>query len=505
MKFIRLIVNSKSSKKNLLMLLLIIASLFILIIGLSRTFYPYDVGHYEAGIWAPAELASQGINPYGLDITIHEPYTMSPYGILYYAIVGLGIKLFGLQFWFARALSLICVALATLCVAKLTHRYTKNFQAAMLSAILFLSQFPVQAWIGIQRPDTLALALSLLGITSALSINRRGENSFLAVLFQAIVLAAAILTRQTCVLPVLIVSLWYWFTKKHSRLVLFLALVSLFLITVTVWLNKTSGGAYVWQQYIMPSAVQKSFAIGLNHFITFAFAPVTVCLIGLCLFLWRNKNKYVAKRNETNHDALYEKIFLAYLCLSLLLAMVTASRYGSNLNYYLEVSAALSIVIPVYWHRFSQNIKQKYLITILILIGLSFSFRGVQVLRGEYFRWQSLPYFKEIVSVINTKTSSEEISYSDYPELVVSAQRNYFFNDFVQYDGRAKLQHKIYDSVMHSGKPAAIINCSREAPQGYFRYPLSQPEPYKFYKVFLHLHHSNNNRSLDSVVKEKKQ
>ena len=109
MKIITRILHSEKGKKNLLLLLLIIASLFILIIGLSRIFYPYDVGHYEAGIWAPAEIASQGINPYHSDLTIHEPYTMSPYGVFYYEVVGLGIKLFGLQFWFARILSLICV------------------------------------------------------------------------------------------------------------------------------------------------------------------------------------------------------------------------------------------------------------------------------------------------------------------------------------------------------------------------------------------------------------
>ena len=84
------------SEQRQLWFWLIIAVCLLTVISISRIIYPYDVGQYEAGIWAPSSLAANGNNPYDISLTNHEPYTMSPYGIIYYVVVGLGLKLFGL-------------------------------------------------------------------------------------------------------------------------------------------------------------------------------------------------------------------------------------------------------------------------------------------------------------------------------------------------------------------------------------------------------------------------
>src|SRR5437764_10487963 len=98
-----------------------VAILFILItiavIAVSRLLYPYDAGCYEANIWAPASLLLSGINPYNLDYARQPPYVASTYGPAYYALIGIGLKLFGLQLWFGRALSIAAAVAAALCLA----------------------------------------------------------------------------------------------------------------------------------------------------------------------------------------------------------------------------------------------------------------------------------------------------------------------------------------------------------------------------------------------------
>ena len=478
---------------------LTIALVFLFAISISRIIYPYDVGEYEGGIWAPSALVINGHNPYSIPQTTQPPYTMSPYGIAYYLIVGLGIKLFGTQFWFARVISLLCVIICSLCIAKLVHRQTKNSNMAILGALLFIAQVPVIFWVGVQRPDLLALALSLLGMTSAFTM-KNGKNNFLIIIMQALLVATAILVRQTSVLPILIISVWYLFTKAYVRLTVFLSSLLIFLSAVLFSLNQTSSGGYLWQQFIMPSFVSKSFSNGLSIFTPFITAPITISSLILWLFFYRSKrNDHDALDNMETvvEKSLYRKVFLIYVSLSLLLAIITASRIGSNLNYYIEVAAVISIIIPLYGGNISQGVRTGYIYSaILTLIWLSFSFRGIQTCRGEYYRWKSKKYYDEIVSVIKEKTSKDEPSYSVYPELIELAGRKYFFNDFVQYDSRAPLQHNVFEQVIKSHKLGAVVTNSDIVPGGYSRYKLLNPLPYKYYKAYLYFRDSADNSNI---------
>lgn len=482
-----------------------IATLFTLVIGFSRIIYPYDVGNYEAGVWAPASLVAHGNNPYTATVTYQEPYTMSPYGIIYYLIVGIGLKFFGTQFWFARTLSLLCVIISCICISKLIYRLTKNRNMALLGSFLFLAQAPVVLWVGVQRPDLLALTLSLLGISSALTMNI-DSNKFGLIIIQAVLVGSAVLTRQTSILPICIISFWFLINKAYYKLVLFLGSLLIFLSAFILVLNLTSSGGYLWQNFILSSLVSKSFAMGLDNFKDFISPPVIICSLLLWLFFYRNRVD--ARTNESTNilteTPMYNKVFLTYFFLALLLAMVTASRYGSSLNYYLEVVTVISIAIPLYGDKINREIKTKKIYSlILFLIGLSMTFQYFRTCRGEYFRWKSKKYYDEIVSVIKEKTNKDEPSFSTYPELVALAGRTYFFNDFVQYDGRAPLQRDVYDSVMSSGKLAAIVKSTETVPQGYYRYKLSSPLPDNYYKVFLFCRKPKQDNELDSLSQKK--
>src|SRR5262249_50698185 len=149
--------HTTGQRDRLTSTVLLLTLLPLAIIALSRLLYPYDNGCYEANIWAPAGLIASGANPYNLDHALQPPYIASTYGPLYYALIGLGLKLFGPQLWFGRALSIAAAIAAVLCLNRIAHLLTGSARLATLAAVSFGAQFPLQAWIGFQRPDMPAL------------------------------------------------------------------------------------------------------------------------------------------------------------------------------------------------------------------------------------------------------------------------------------------------------------------------------------------------------------
>ncbi|HEX9004731.1 MAG TPA: hypothetical protein VGB07_32765 [Blastocatellia bacterium] len=84
--------------------------LLLLGISVSRILYPFDVGHFEACVWRPALLQRAGRK----SLYLRDAGTVRDGAIrdLYYLTVGLGLRLFGWQFWFGRTLTVFSAAVA---------------------------------------------------------------------------------------------------------------------------------------------------------------------------------------------------------------------------------------------------------------------------------------------------------------------------------------------------------------------------------------------------------
>src|SRR5688572_11811371 len=131
---------------------------FLLSIAISRLIYPFDLGQQEAFSWLPASHLLEGKNPYSFALT--PPYSMAPYGVFFYSLLAVGIEIFGMNLWWGRLLSaagfVVSVWAATRIVRKLTNG---NPEAAWVTGLVSLALFPGQSWIGILRPDLIALGL----------------------------------------------------------------------------------------------------------------------------------------------------------------------------------------------------------------------------------------------------------------------------------------------------------------------------------------------------------
>jgi hypothetical protein len=473
----------------------IVAILMAFVLCVARIIFPYDVGFYDGGIWAPSQLIMHGMNCYSMNWADHSPYIMSPYGIVYYGIVALGIKLFGLQFWFARVLSLLSLLVCVYCIYTLLMRFTRKRENALLGVILFLFQPPVQICSAVQHPDMLALAFSLAGIAFAIK-DKETKRTLKSNILSAIALSAAILTRQTSVLPVAFVLIW--FLMEKDRVSFFqtgISVVLLLFILMTV-LQMTSHGGYLWQQFILASSVEKSWVIAFQNLYEYAFSIASIGAFGL-LYLGVIVERY-SKDDVSNVKSmqmrfyLFRKVTLLYTVCSILLAAVTASRAGSSINYYLEVSAVISLLIPMYWmeiaERFKQQWKVKAIFVVILFGGL---ITAAKQYRSIYYFNAAKPYYQEIIQKIRQSTNPNEPIFTVYPDLVVAANRKYEINDFCQYDGRVPKLKTMQDSLFSMHVFSAVLKHTQTPIPGYTIVKTTTPEPKKVFQLYLFLRDSH--------------
>ncbi len=498
--FLKYFPASKSRTRRWEVICLILITIPLLLISISRILYPYDVGHYEACIWAPALLTANGHNPYG--VAQHPPYIMAPYGYLYYWLIGIGLRLFGYQLWFGRIISFLAIVICLICISRITWRLTQSHEAVLISIVVLLSLFPIQAWIAIQRPDFPALALAFISISLALEIGKDASekvhrNSIILIFC----LVCAVFFKQTVVLPIAI-TLLKCFQSKRYMLALYIGLSVLSLILLMAWvLNETSSGGYYWQHFTLSRQIPHDYGASVGMMYRILKEPATILFSAiLIVHIYFAKSIYCQPsfiqniKTTSKRVALLanssEFLIVLYFVLSLTLAFVTSARSGSNVNYYLEALMVSSIVFAVIWAKFNKRNLPKVSYGLLIfLFALASIAQLIRVGRGEYFRWQSLPYYREIVATLEKNISPGTVCISAYPELVIFAGREYHFGDWIQYvDGRSKELEGIFQQAVESKTYPAIIwqdiNLPRNYP-GYHLLPMENLPPQKYYSVYL--------------------
>lgn len=460
-------------------------------VGVSRLLFPYDLGHYEGGVWAPAQIAAAGENPYARFRTDQPPYVMALYGPLYYLLVGMGLDSFGTQFRTGRVLSLASFAVCVLSIGILTWRATRNRRATLLAVVCFLSLPPVHAWLGLQRPDFVALAFSLLAITVAILPD---HPSIPAAALAAMFLAASILCRQTAVVPVAVVAYWYWSTGANRALACFAATFGGLTTGVIAYMDQTSNGGYVWQNFVLASGVPKSASNVWSQTQKLLTSPAILVMAGALVWTALRPHRVAAVRpGSARHwsgilaGRPFETGIGLFLMGSTAVSLVTCSRSGANINYWLEPCAAASILLGTLWVRppqaASEDGRSGYGIVLSLLVcGSLFSL--ARNANGELYRWRSRPYLDGVVAAVRECPDGEPC-FAVYPDLVAAAGKPYFVNDFCQYDGRSPEHRAVFDSLFQNRTFSAILSHTDDPPGGYVRVQLAHPMPRGVYPVFL--------------------
>src|SRR5215813_13912567 len=334
----------------------IVLGALLLSVSISRLIYPFDVGHFEACIWTPALLSAQGDSPYSY--ATREPFVMAPYGYFYYLTIGVGLRLFGWQFWFGRALTVLSAVVCVVCVAGVSQAVTRNRRAVMAGVLWFLSTITMFHWIGVHRPDfpALALAFSALALVFAENnaLDRIGPRTLLVVAL----LTLAFFFKQTCVLSIAAVVVRYLQTARIKQAVAVVCGVGLLGTILAVAIEQGSGGGYFWQHFRLMRRTPHSYADALHWVGSLLKSPSTWIAAGLIALAVCRRFDPAVFASWPDFKRLLrspESLIGGYLIVALAFAFVTSARRGAYINYYLEASMVGAIAVAMAWRRLASD------------------------------------------------------------------------------------------------------------------------------------------------------
>ena len=287
--------------------------------------FPYQLDYGEAPLIDQAIRLTQGENIYRAEIST-PPYTISNYPPIYLLVQAPFVWLFGPEMWYGRLISLLSVGATAFFVAMTLFALTRDRIAAIAAGLTFPAIPYVMRWSSLGRVDLLGLALSWAGLFAVV----RWPDRRKAIAAASVLFVAAVLTRQTYVLAAPLTAFVWLLVQGHRRRALELAGVScgLGLASFAALNVATDGGFFL-----------NTVTANINEFrwerVSFnALGALLACpllLLGGLAFL-----------SKGPRDGAWW-VAAPYLALSVPSALLVG-KVGSDVNYLLELSAALCLV-----------------------------------------------------------------------------------------------------------------------------------------------------------------
>ena len=313
-----------------------LAVLLFLRHGWQALSFPYPLNYGEGPLLDQSVRLAAFENIYRTDLSA-PPYVIANYPPLFMVAQVPFVWLFGPAMWYGRLISLLSVAAVALFVGLTLHALTRDRLASLAGALIFPAMPYVVRWSSLSRVDSLGLALSWAG----LFVVARWPQKRWSVFVSALLLVAAVYTRQTYILAAPLAA-FVWLAAQGQRrralqtaaiaggacLLLFAALnistgEGFFLNTVTANLND-----FRWER------------VSLNALGALLACPVL--LLSSLAFLLLTPRK--------GNNAWW--LVAPYLIASIPTA-VLVGKVGSDVNYLLELSAALGLATGAFiaWQR----------------------------------------------------------------------------------------------------------------------------------------------------------
>ena len=284
------------------------------------------------------------------------------------------------------------------------------------------AQYPVQAFVGAQRSDLVALALALGGLALAfLGGPMRDRGQLGRACLAGFLLADAVLVRQTLFLPLLVAFAWYALHRDGRWLLAFSLAVGVTAAGAFAILQSTSHGGFLWHAVRLQGSV--SFSLGQGRELTLRYlrSPATIftlVLLVLGMLRSRGRDAQAADGEAAAEVRVLRRLLLSYLVAAVAVAAVASGKGGSNINYWLEVSVVLSILTPLYLggtldlratagsrrtrHLWSSD--WLYLVVVILTFGSALVTGAARGSR-RVLQWRALPYVDEVVGKIRKLTA----------------------------------------------------------------------------------------------------
>lgn len=471
----------------------ILGVLFLSLV-ISRLVFPFDNGILEAFNWMPAQHILEGENPYAY--AFKPPYSMTPYGAIFYALIAAGQKLFGFQLWWGRILSVLAFAVCLWAIAAIAKKITGEKQAAAVAFLTGLAMFPSQFWIGTLRPDLIAFAFAAGAAWLVFTRVKENEKTSGWTLAGIVLLsAAAFFTKQTYFFTVGIAFLRFLQLKKPREAVLTVSAFAILTATVIFLLNYTSDGGYIWQHWTHAQRLTFTWDKVLDTSLKTLKTPVLfLALVFLLVFLFGKRKSLFPASREKLFAVLRSPrlLILFYFSISLGWAFVSGGRVGASANYYIESTLLLAIICGFIYADFKKNYFPALALAMIVLFTSGGAIQLARILHGEFFRWQSVGYYREVLDR-TAKTIPPEggVCVSVAAELVVWSGCRFHFDDFAEYEiGWSPELGELFEREIKAGRYAAILwydDTLQSRFPNYRLVPMSQNEPERFFPVYLYV------------------
>ncbi len=318
-----------------LLILLGFALLQSSMFGFKILSYPYQVDYGEGPLLSQVGRLANFENIYTTDLA-QPPYIITNYPPIYMLLQVALNWLFGPAFWYGRLLSLISMAGAGVLISLTLHKLTQDWLAALIGGLLLFSIPYVKAWAPLYRIDSLALSLSW----GALYLLVRGSRDRRSLLGVALLLTAAIYTRQSYGLAAPLAAFTWLLSRQPRRQAFFLAAYVIGLgLGLFIMLNLLTGGGFYFN----------IITANLNTFQT----PILMAYIGRVMMdlpvLISVGGLFLLSGWIRNRAWMLAGPYL----LGSFGSAVTIGKIGSNVNYLLELSAGLCLVtgLVIAWLR----------------------------------------------------------------------------------------------------------------------------------------------------------
>jgi hypothetical protein len=234
-------------------------------------------------------------------------------------------RLFGDSYVPGRIVSLLSAFGSALVLAYTVHRVSGRWFGGLLAGGFFLTQnMTVLLWGPLHRVDLLALCLALGGL--ALAANGRVQLAVLPLLL-------AVLTKQTYLIAPVVVCVALYPDRRAS--IRFAGLFSVGLAVAVVTAELLSGGWFLWHTVVAnanPFDLDNLVAM-LGAFLHFNGVPL---LAATALFSLPPRPG--------------ERLWRLYF-LGVLLTLPAMGKVGASSNYWLEVTAAIAVLIGLLANR----------------------------------------------------------------------------------------------------------------------------------------------------------
>jgi hypothetical protein len=355
----------------LLMFLSLAALIFFLhtILALSHR---YSIGYGEAPLVDQAMRLASGRNIYRSDLS-SPPYTISNYPPLYPLLMAPFVKLFGPSYLPGRIISLLSTLASGVFLALIVHLHSQDRLAATVTALLFLSIRYVVGWSSAARVDMLALALS----TAGLYVVTRRPTTRRGLVISSLLLVAATYTRQSYGLAAPLAAFVWLLTQDWRQALRLAVLVGGVGLALFLGLNALTREGFYFN--IVTANVNEFDWERVQYWWRNLRETASILLVlgGVALFLTPRRVKVWS-------------LVMPYLIGSGLSA-VTIGKIGSSINYLLELSAALSVVVGTLlaWSREHQWLRTFLFILLTLQVG--------QLMRTtldgpvEWLKWRLYP------------------------------------------------------------------------------------------------------------------